>query len=183
MTTKAPQGASSICRKLYAQLDREYEVEAGSEDGSFKLATTDFDQYLILGGNSVSGEFSKETPIQSMWISRPVPIGKFTYDKTIKQVDVYNDTQEPAELYIGCITNKQLHTYQYARIEAFDLGNIDFENTTFTQKRVPVIYHMRRFPRKHQYFSLVQMSTGTDNSLLSDMDITYTLQGVARNKK
>lgn len=164
-------------------LNGEYEVEAVENEDKFKLANEDFVEYVVSNGGSFTGEFSKETPIQSMWISRPVPIGKFTYDKTIKQVDVYNDTQEPAELYIGCITNKQLHTYQYARIEAFDLGNIDFENTTFTQKRVPVIYHMKRFPRKHQYFSLVQMSTGTDNSLLSDMDITYTLQGVARNKK
>lgn len=151
-------------------------------DGAFTLDDERFSGY-ITGGTSVSGEFSKETPITSVWISRPVPISKFSYEKTIKQVDVYNDTTEPAELYIGCITNKQLHTYQFAKIEEFDLGDIDWENTTFDKNRVPVIYHMKRFPRRQQYFSLVQMSDSLDNSLLSGMDITFTLNGIARNKK
>ena len=171
--------AATIAVKLTGQ----YKVKAvDGVDGAFTLDDDRFSGY-ITGGTSVSGEFSKETPITSVWISRPVPISKFSYEKTIKQVDVYNDTTEPAELYIGCITNKQLHTYQFAKIEEFDLGDIDWENTTFDKNRVPVIYHMKRFPRRQQYFSLVQMSDSLDNSLLSGMDITFTLNGIARNKK
>ena len=83
---------------------------------------------------------------------------------------------------MGCVTNKQLHTYNLARIREFDFSDIDFEELTFDRKNVPVVYHMRRFPRRQQYFSLIQMSDSEANSLLSDMDVTYTLQGIARNK-
>ena len=191
-----PQDVSSQSN-LFEKIDYEADVQiVDSSAGSFKVGHTDddgnFEAYAIAIDTSVGdleGELVQPKAISAKFVTSTLPNAHVIYDKTLIQCDIWNDTRYESEMYVGMLTNKQLHDYSVnygyspGMVIGFDFSEINFEQSSFTKPEVPTVYHMKRFTRHQQYYTLVFKSDGESDSVLSGCNLTYVLRNIARSKR
>ena len=134
----------------------------------------------------VKGFIEKKHPICPEFMSLRLTQGKLGYDKTVENITVWNDSQNPCELYVGCVTNKGLWTNEGNLMTdtglGFDFGSIDLESTDFDQNLVPRFYNMKKFVANQQALTLLFSAKSKRNSVLCGVDILYKVRK-AKNKR
>lgn len=158
------------------------------DDGTLKRI------YLLpaFGDNSdsypafVKGSFKHLSKTIPFFAALRLTQGKLGYDKTVDNLTIWNDSENPCELYVGVLRNKQGEAkYAPALIDqgiGFDLEDVDFTRTSFDKNAVPKFYNLKVLPRSQQSFTICFTAKSKRNSVLGGVDILYRVKK-ARNKR
>lgn len=134
----------------------------------------------------VDGLFMHKQAIKPLFATLRLTQGKLGYDKTIDNLTIWNDSENPCELYVGVLRNKQGEVkYAPALIDqgiGFDLEDVDFTQTSFDKNAVPKFYNLKVLPRSQQSFTICFTAKSKRNSVLGGVDILYRVKK-ARNKR
>lgn len=132
------------------------------------------------------GYFEKQNKITPVFMTTRLNHDHIGYDKTIRNLTVWNDSDEPCELLIGTITNKFEKTFEQLAFRSpgatLDFDLFDFDNLDFDKTVVPKYTNLKRFPRCQQSFTLCFTAKSKRISVLGGIDILYTVKK-ARNKR
>lgn len=163
------------------------ELRLKKREGIYEFLRVVTENGGFASNTSLYGCFEVKKPIVSEFWTIRLAQEKIGYDKTIKNVTIWNDSKSPSELYVGMVTNKQLHIHEGNKVIDqgldFDLNSIDFEHTQFNKNIVPEFYNLKRFLSNQQSFVITFYSPSSSNSVLPGIDILYKARNIARNKR
>jgi len=134
----------------------------------------------------LKGYFENRRKITPVFLTMRLNQDHVGYDKTIRNMTVWNDSSNPSELYVGIITNKNASIYEQNAFVSpgvsFDLSNLNLENLDFDKALVPTYRNLKRFPRLQQSFTVCFTAKSKRNSVLGGIDILYSVKK-AHNKR
>lgn len=169
------------------RLDQEYKiVNLNRKEQSFQLQEEDTLLNLVKYDNQIhplsfKAQIISKEIVTSYYITKPYDMGALGYFKTIWNWSLTNDTDYTSDLDIAVVHNaiayfdEKTQNSLVATSKAVNFNNLSFNAITFKNSILPQTYTNSRIMSQLQYVCFGFRSTKPQNSVLCQMQITYTI--------
>lgn len=169
------------------RLDQEYKiVNLNREEQSFQLQEEDTLLNLVKYDNQIhplsfKAQIISKDIVTSYYITKPYDMGALGYFKTIWNWSLTNDTNYASDLDIAVVHNaiayfdeKTLNSL-VPTTKTMSFNSLSFNAITFKNSILPQTYTNSRIMSQLQYVCFGFRSTKPENSVLCQMQLTYTI--------